>query len=31
MVLPYYMSPPTFECKNNKGEWESCDEDTGAC
>ncbi|KAL4465356.1 hypothetical protein ABPG72_016757 [Tetrahymena utriculariae] len=30
MVIPYYLSPPTFECLKN-GQWETCDEDNGAC
>ncbi|KAL4426920.1 hypothetical protein ABPG74_012920 [Tetrahymena malaccensis] len=30
MVIPYYLSPPKFECFVD-GEWVTCDEDNGAC
>ncbi|EWS71491.1 MFS transporter (macronuclear) [Tetrahymena thermophila SB210] len=30
MVIPYYLSPPTFECLKD-GKWTTCDEDNGAC
>ncbi|KAL4426919.1 hypothetical protein ABPG74_012919 [Tetrahymena malaccensis] len=30
MVIPYYLSPPTFECLKD-GQWVTCDEDNGAC